>query len=120
MGKVERFEDLRVWRQGIELTKQIYHLTDYGKLSRDFGLKDQLHRAAVSVPTNIAEGYERRSRKEYIQFLNIAKGSVGEVRSLLTVAIEIGYLTHEDYNPLHSQALELSRMLATQIQVLKP
>ncbi|MEO1401668.1 MAG: four helix bundle protein [Cyanobacteria bacterium J06635_1] len=119
MGKVEKFEDLRVWQQGIELTKQIYKITTQGKLSRDFGLKDQLRRAIVSVPTNIAEGYERCSRKEYVQFLSIAKGSVGEVRSLLRVAMEIGYLPQEDYDTLHSQVLQLGRMLAKQIQVLK-
>ncbi len=84
--RIENFEDLRVWQKGIELVKQVYFLTAAGKLSKDFGLRDQLQRAAVSVPTNIAEGFERSSRKEYIRFLLIAKGSAGEVRSLLRVA----------------------------------
>ena len=61
-------------------------------LSQDFGLKDQIRRASVSIPTNIAEGFERSSRKEYLQYLNIAKGSAGEVRSLLRVALEIGHI----------------------------
>ena len=78
--KIETFEDLRVWQQGIELVKQIYLITREGEISRDFGLRDQLRRAAVSVPTNVAEGFERYSRKEYVNFLNIAKGSAGEVR----------------------------------------
>ncbi|MCC5668217.1 four helix bundle protein [Nostoc sp. CHAB 5784] len=90
--RIESFEDLRVWQKGIELVKQVYILTKDGELSRDFGLRDQLRRASVSIPTNIAEGFERYSRKEYVNFLNIAKGSAGEVRSLLRVALEVGYL----------------------------
>ena len=76
--KVESFEDLRVWQKGIQLVKQIYLITNEGKLSKDFGLKDQLRRASVSIPTNISEGFERSSRKEYLNFLNIAKGSAGD------------------------------------------
>ena len=114
--KIETFEDLRVWKQGIELVKQIYLITREGEISRDFGLKDQLRRASVSVPTNIAEGFERRSRKEYVNFLNIAKGSAGEVRSLLRVSLEVGYLDQSTYFKLYEQAKGLSRMLASQIQ----
>ena len=80
--------------------------------------EDQLRRAAVSIPTNIAEGFERRSRKEYVNFLNIAKGSAGEVRSLVRVALEIDYLDHPTYNELYNQALDLSRMLSSQIQAI--
>jgi four helix bundle protein len=116
--KIENFEDLRVWQRGIELSKQIYLTTSQGELSKDFGLKNQLRRAAVSVPTNIAEGFERRSRKEYVNFLNIAKGSAGEIRSLLRVAIEVGYLEEKTYLQLYSQAKELSRMLAKQIKAI--
>jgi four helix bundle protein len=65
--KIESFEDLRVWQAGIQLVKQIYLVSKEGELSRDFGLKDQLRRAAVSIPTNIAEGFERRSRKGYVR-----------------------------------------------------
>ena len=81
-------------------------------------MKDQLRRAAVSVPTNVAEGFERYSRKEYVRFLNIAKGSAGEVRSLLRVALEIGYIDKNTYFPLHERAKELSRMLSSQIQAI--
>ncbi|WP_448268192.1 four helix bundle protein [Nostoc sp. DSM 114159] len=72
--KIETFEDLKVWQKGIDLVKQIYLITKKGELSKDFGLRDQLRRASVSIPTNIAEGFERYSRKEYLNFLNIAKG----------------------------------------------
>jgi four helix bundle protein len=116
--KIENFEDLRVWQRGIELTKQIYLTTSQGEISKDFGLKNQLRRAAISVPTNIAEGFERRSRKEYVNFLNIAKGSAGEIRSLLRIAIEVGYLEEKTYLQLYSQAKELSRMLASQIKAI--
>ena len=114
--KVESFEDLRVWQKGIQLVKQVYVITNDGKLSRDFGLKDQLRRASVSIPTNVAEGFERRSRKEYLNFLNIAKGSAGELRSLLRVALEVGYIEQSTFSELNNQAIELSRMLFNQIQ----
>ena len=116
--KIETFEDLRVWQKGIELVKQVYLLTKEGDLSKDFGLRDQLRRASVSIPTNIAEGFERYSRKEYVNFLNIAKGSAGEVRSLLRVALEIGYLNRSKYEELYHVAMDLSRMLSSQIQSL--
>ena len=114
--KIESFEDLRVWQNGIELVKRIYSITNEGKFSRDFGLRDQLRRAAVSIPTNVAESFERASRKEYLHFLNIAKGSAGEVRSLLRVAFEVNYLEKSIYIQLNTQARELSRMLFNQIQ----
>jgi four helix bundle protein len=79
--QVRSFEDLIVWQLGIDLVKHIYLLTASGPLNRDFGLRDQIRRASVSIPTNIAEGFERFSRKEYLQFLNIAKGSAGELRT---------------------------------------
>jgi four helix bundle protein len=109
-------EDLRVWQKGIQLVKQVYIITNEGKLSKDFGLKDQLRRASVSIPTNVAEGFERRSRKEYVNFLNIAKGSAGELRSLLRVALEVDYIEQSTYSQLNDQAIELSRMLFNQIQ----
>ena len=109
MSKGSQFEDLLVWQKGIELVKHIYALTAEGKLNRDFGLRDQLQRPPVSVPTNIAEGFERASRKEYLLFLNIAKGSAGEVRSLLRVALEIGYIDHATYESLKGAVIELSR-----------
>ena len=119
MKQIKTFEDLRVWQKGIELVKQIYILSREGEFSRDFGLRDQLRRASVSIPANIAEGYERHFRKEYVQFLNIAKGSTGEIRSLLRVALEVGYLNQSQYDTLHQQAIELSRMLSAQIQALR-
>ncbi|BAY35235.1 S23 ribosomal protein (plasmid) [Nostoc carneum NIES-2107] len=117
--KIETFEDLRVWQRAIDLVKQVYLLTQDGNFSKDFGLRDQIRRASVSIPTNVAEGFERFSRKEYLQFLNIAKGSAGEVRSLLRVALEVGYLETSQYQELYSHAKELSSMLSNQMQALR-
>lgn len=116
--KIESFEDLRVWQNGMELVKEIYVITNDGKFCKDFGLRDQLRRASVSIPTNIAEGFERASRKEYLYFLNIAKGSAGEVRSLLRVALDVGYIEHSIYSQLYDRAIELSRMLSKQIKAI--
>ncbi|HEX7175723.1 MAG TPA: four helix bundle protein, partial [Pyrinomonadaceae bacterium] len=90
-----------------------------GAFSRDFGLRDQIRRAAVSIPTNIAEGFERSSRKEYLLFLNIAKGSAGEVRSLLRVALEVGYLGQSKHDELREFVSSLSRQLSNQIKAIK-
>jgi len=115
--KIESFEDLRVWQKGIELVKEVYLTTDAGELRRDFGLRDQLRRAAVSIPTNIAEGFERASRKEYLLFLNIAKGSAGEVRSLVRVALEVGYIDKVKHDQLRDAVL--SRSLSNQTKSIK-
>lgn len=116
---VRSFEDLMVWQKGIEFVKKIYLLTASGALQRDFGLKDQLRRALVSIPTNIAEGFERASRKEYLLFLNIAKGSAGEVRSLIRVGLEVGYLDHSVHDELKRDATTLSAYLFNQIKAIK-
>jgi len=116
---IECFEDLRVWQKGIAFVKRLYEATSIGRLSKDFGLRDQLRRAGVSIPANIAEGFERSSRKEYLQFLNVAKGSAGELRCLLRVALEVGYLDEPSYQGLRSGAIELSSYLANQIKSLR-
>jgi four helix bundle protein len=117
--KVESFEDLRTWQGGIELVKEIYLLTKSGEISKDFGLRDQIRRASVSIPTNIAEGFERQSTKEYLYFLNIAKGSSGEVRSLLRVSLEIGYLNEIDYERVTTLVVMLSKQLFKQMNAIK-
>jgi four helix bundle protein len=117
--KIESFEDLIVWQKGIELVKEVYVITGDGDLKRDFGLRDQIRRAAVSIPTNIAEGFERASRKEYLMFLNIAKGSAGEVRSLLRVALDVGYLDQTKHDRLRTSVLKLSSYLSNQIKAIK-
>ncbi len=117
--KIESFEDLLVWQKGMEIVKQVYLISRQGELSRDFALRDQLRRAAISIPTNIAEGFERASRKEYVNFLNFAKGSTGEVRSLLNLTSELGYLEVSKYEELRNAVMELSRYLSNQIRSLR-
>ena len=117
--KIERFEDLLVWQKGMEVVKQVYLISRDGELGRDFALRDQLRRAAISIPTDIAEGFERSSRKEYVNFLNYAKGSTGEVRSLLNVAFELGYLKPSQHEALRQAVMELSRYLSNQIKSLR-
>ena len=117
--RIRSFEDLLVWQKGIALVKDIYIATDMGPLQKDFGLRDQLRRAAVSIPTNVAEGFERSFHKEYLHFLNIAKGSAGELRSLLRVALEIGYLKVSQYDALKAATLELSSYLSNQMRSLR-
>jgi four helix bundle protein len=112
--KVERFKDLFIWQKAIELVKEIY--LERPGLKNDFGLKNQMRNAAVSIPSNIAEGFERRSRKEYLNFLNIAKGSAGEIRSHLYIAFEIGYLGKGELEILHEKARFLSGSISNHMK----
>lgn len=106
--KIECFEDLFIWQKAIEFAKDIYLITEKQGLKNDFGLKSQMRNAAVSISSNIAEGFERRSRKEYLNFLNIAKGSAGEIRSQLMVAFEVGYVEKAELEILREKAKFLS------------
>lgn len=116
--KVNCFEDLFVWQKAIELAKEIYIVTERKGLKTDFGLKGQMRDSVVSISTNIAEGFERRSRKEYLNFLNIAKGSSGEVRSLLYVAFSVGYLTSDEHYGLREKARFLSGSLSNHMSAI--
>jgi four helix bundle protein len=109
--KVERFEDLIAWQKARELTKMIYQVTSDGLFSKDYGLRDQIRRASVSVMSNLAEGYERGSKNEFHQFLVIAKVSCAEVRSQLFVALDTGYLDQSIFQKLESQAQEVSKII---------
>ena|SRR5215203_806782 len=114
--KVECFEDLVIWQKAVDFASEIYALTDEAALRTDFGLKDQLRKAAVSISANIAEGFERRSRSEYLNFLNIAKGSSGEVRSLLEVANRVGHLDDARLKALRESSKFLSGSIANHMK----
>jgi four helix bundle protein len=88
MSTFSTFEEIEAWKKARELTKRIYQISSRGPFSKDFGLRDQARRASVSIMSNIAEGYERGGTKEFLQYLSIAKGSVGELRSHLYVALD--------------------------------
>lgn len=106
--RIETFEDLIIWQKAVELAKEVYLMTEREKLRTDFGLRSQMRNSAVSISSNIAEGFERRTRKEYLNFLNIAKASAGELRSQLYVAREVGYLTVDEHFELREKAKFLS------------
>ena len=109
---IKRFEDMKVWQDARILTKNIYDASNVGKFSKDFGLRDQIQKASVSTMSNIVEGYERDSNKEFIKFLGYSKGSVGEVRSLLYVALDQGYLVEEKFNTLRSECFNISQQIS--------
>jgi len=116
---VRRFEDLVVWQKARVLTNEIYKITKKPEFSKDLGLKDQIQRASVSIMSNIAEGFERGSKEEFIQFLYISRGSCGEVRTQLYVAKDQDYITEEEFQKLQKLAVEVSRLIYHLIESVK-
>jgi len=117
--KIQNFEDMKVWQDARELVNQIYKSSSGQKFSKDFGLRDQIQRAAVSIMLNIAEGYERDSNKELIRFLQFSKGSAGEVRSLLYVAKDLGYISEKEFSNHHYSAVLIIKQISNFIKYLK-
>ncbi|HOO47311.1 MAG TPA: four helix bundle protein [Deltaproteobacteria bacterium] len=116
--KIERFEDIQSWQEAKKLTAEIYRLTNQEAFSRDFALRDQIRRASVSIMANIAEGFGRNGRKEFMQFLGIANGSTLEVQSHLHVAHELGYITKQQFDFSYQQAHSVSRIIGGFINYL--
>ena len=116
MGNYKRFEDLEIWKEGMEICKSVYVLL---KDCKDYGLKEQMQRASVSIPSNIAEGYERNGVKEKQQFMFIAKASCGELRTQIYLAISLNYINSEKGNILISRVTKLSIMIFNYIQYIK-
>ena len=111
MPLVERFEDLRAWQAARELVQAVYSLTQEGPFARDFGLRDQIQRAAVSAMTNIAEGFDCDSRADFVRFLGYARRSVVEVQSLLYTALDVGYIDQETFDALYAQCALTKRLV---------
>ena len=109
---IESFEDIESWKKARELTKLVSRHSKRGEFARDFGLRDQIQRASTSIMSNIAEGFERGGDKEFLQFLSTAKGSCGEVRSQLYVALDQDYLTQPDFEELRKMTVSISRLIA--------
>jgi len=109
MSRIETFEDLEARRLARSLTNSIYDVTSLGDSSRDFALRDQMRRASISVVSNIAEGFERDGDREFIQFLSVAKGSCGELRAQLYIALDRKYISNQRFEELVSKAMELGR-----------
>lgn len=111
MATFQRFEEIEAWKLARELTRQIYEITSRGAFAIDFGLRDQIRRASVSVMSNIAEGFERDGNKEFCSFLSIAKASAAEVRSQLYVALDQGYISEDQFHSINSAAAENGRVI---------
>jgi four helix bundle protein len=119
MRGVKRFEELEVWQKAREMAREIYACGGEGGFVRDFGLRDQIRRAAVSVVSNIAEGFERGGDREFRQFLAQAKGSCGEVRAQLYIALDQGYLDQDRFDRLSALTVQIGRMLASLMSYLR-
>ena len=116
---IQNFEDLNVWQRSRELVKLIYELTKNKIFKRDYSLVDQIRRSSISVLSNVAEGFERGSNREFMQFLYIAKGSCGEVRSQLYVALDQHYISEEDFLKCKEICMKISGMISNLINYLK-
>ena len=111
MGK-GGFKELRVWQNGKDLAVYVYQITNTGDFAKDYGLRDQIRRAVISIPSNIAEGDERETDKEAVRYFYIAKGSSAEVLTQATIAFEIGYIPKETFKEIEKGCIEISRMLS--------
>ena len=118
MAAFKTFEEINAWQNARVLVKDVYAMTRNGAFNHDYGLKDQIQRAAISVCSNIAEGFERRGNKEFVNFLWIAKGSTAEVCSQLYNARDLGYITDERFNVMYDSAKQIGGMLFNLITVL--
>ena len=112
MATITRFEEIEAWKTARELTRMVYAFTEQGKFAKDFGLKNQIQRASVSVMSNIAEGFESRTQPQFLEYLGRAKASAGEVRCQLYVAIDLQYITREEFGQIFDIADKSSRQLA--------
>lgn len=119
MATVTSFEGLAVWKNARSLAKEVYVSTQESGFKTDFALRDQLRRAAVSIVSNIAEGFERSGNPEFIRFLYMAKGSAGEVRAQLYLALDLGYLPAARFQVLTDRALSISKQLSALIKYLE-
>ena len=117
--KIEKLEDIQGWQKARELVVSIYRVTNKGNFAKDYGLKDQIRRASVSIMSNIAEGYARQTDKEFIQFLHVAKGSASELESQLYVAFDLEYMSEASFKELYELSEETMRLISGFIRYLK-
>jgi len=119
MARITKFEDIESWKRARSLANEIYRITGSGKFARDFCLRDQIRRAVISILSNIAEGFERGGDNEFAQFLSIAKGSCGEARAQLYVALDQTYITPSQFEILSASANEVSQLISGLIKYLR-
>lgn len=118
MSKFKSFEEIMSWQMSRTFNKKIYLLTESGLFKKDFDLVRQIRRASVSISTNIAEGYERKTDREFIHFLFISKGSAAEVRSLLYLAYDLNYIEQQIFDELKNEVSQISKLLSSFIKYL--
>ena len=119
MSKIKQFEDLEIWKEATNIAIEIYLISDKGKLKNDFGMKDQIRRAAMSISDNISEGFEYGNNKEFIRFLRYSKGSSGELRNKLYVLQKVDFIDEVFYDSMHKRLINLSKQISGFIKYLK-
>ncbi|MDI6763736.1 MAG: four helix bundle protein [Thermodesulfobacteriota bacterium] len=119
MATIEKFEEIEVWKKARELTSEIYTISNRGAFLKDYGLRDQIRRACISIMANIAEGFERGGTGEFLQFLGIAKGSTGEVRTHLYIGLDQGYINKEMFERLYNFTNEIGGMVGRLMNYLR-
>ncbi len=117
--KIIHFEDLEIWKLSLLITKDIYDLSSQKEFSHDFGLRDQIRRAVVSISSNIVEGFEKNNNNEFIRFLKIAKGSSGEVRNQIYISLSVGYISQIDFDKTNQSLINLSNQIGKFISYLE-
>jgi four helix bundle protein len=119
MATFTKFEEIKAWQKAREVTRSIYEMTMNERFAKDFGLRDQIRRASISIMANIAEGFGRHSDKEFSYFLSIAHGSIAEVQSHLYIALDLQYIEPKDFSKLYDTLDEASRMTLALAQHLR-
>lgn len=109
--KIQKFEELNIWKLSLEITKMIYDLTAKGNFSKDYGLRDQIRRAAVSISSNIVEGFEKNNNNEFVRFLKISKGSAGEARNQLYIALAVNHITQNEFDGLNKKLEDVAAQI---------
>ena len=112
MPKVQRFEDLVIWQKSRILAKEVYCISKSRPFASDYPLRDQIRKSTISIVSNIAEGFERDGNREFIQFLSHAKGSAGELRTQLYVALDMEYISSKQFADINQQVIDLAKMIA--------
>lgn len=117
--KLETFEDIPIWKLSLKITKLIYDISATGNFIKDYGLKDQIRRAVVSISSNIVEWFEKNNNNEFVRYLRIAKWSCWETRNQIYIALIVGYITNDDFNAINTMLLELWKQIWGFIQYLE-
>ena len=119
MAEFKRFEEIEAWQKARELTRRVYQFSNQGEFVNDFALRNQIRKSCISIMSNIAEGFERQGNAEFVQFLLIAKGSAGEARTQLYIALDQGYISDSTFEDLFKLVMEICRMLGGLVKYLQ-